>query len=620
MAKRTKKKPSQNRISASKSKPKDFPKKSFFSIFLSNLSLPLLLALTTFIIYWPSLASDFIYDGRFEILEEGFITNFSNLPAVLSLKVLGMNLMLGSRPGSLLYLMLIAAVWGKHPFGYHLCSNLLHAANVALLFIFLLRLAKAEITGLARNGIRRIQLAIAAVTLIFALHPLAVEPVSAINYCSDLLVTFFTLLALLAATAFKPENFRIALLTGAIGTFCAFTAVTCKESGLAVALLLIVYWFLFRRNEAKKPWFWFLGGAMMVTAAFLAARFAFAPTASEPAPTYLGGSFFQVFLIQPQLWIFMMGKLFWPTRLSADYVLENVDGLPTSVALVILVLVVALQVRLASQSRIGAMGVAVYWVGLITVSNFIPLFRILGDRFYYLPLVGVTMQLLALLLMILRWRDGFWAVLAPCLIALLPLTLLTLMREDVFADEFTLWSDTLQVSPLSASAHTNLGKAFLQKGQVDDAMAQFQKAMELVPNYADNHYNFGVALLQKGQLKEAIAQFQKALEIYQGLKALAQFSPSQLAALGLHVTHASPARLKRMASSLQASVVHGVVIVTLSKVAVQRRLLLCAVTARPTLALGDMLIVCVLPSCVQLTPSLDRKPVNEFPDRVTLTQ
>lgn len=87
----------------------------------------------TFLVYWPSLNSDLVYDAREEILQEGFITSLSNLPAVLSLKVLGMHLILGNPPGQLLYMMLIASICGREPFGYHLCNNLLHAANVALL-------------------------------------------------------------------------------------------------------------------------------------------------------------------------------------------------------------------------------------------------------------------------------------------------------------------------------------------------------------------------------------------------------------------------------------------------------------------------------------------------------
>ena len=179
----------------------------------------LLLAVVTFLAYWPSLKSGFVYDARVEIIQEGFITSLSNLPAVLSLKVLGMNLMLGPRPGQLLYLMLNAAIWGKEPFGYHLSSNLLHAANVALLFVLLQRLIATEITGLTRSGVLRGQLAIAVAVSIFALHPIAVESVAEVSYSSSLLVVFFTLLALLAATSFRPEKFRAAMLCRRCGCF-----------------------------------------------------------------------------------------------------------------------------------------------------------------------------------------------------------------------------------------------------------------------------------------------------------------------------------------------------------------------------------------------------------------
>jgi hypothetical protein len=222
--------------------------KTSFQKFVSSAWLPLLLAAVAFLVYLPTLKSDFVYDARVEILEEGFITSLANLPAVLSFKTLGMNLLLEDRPGHLLYMMLIAAVSGKDPWGYHLGSNLLHAANVALLFVLLRRLIAPDMTRLDRDAALKVQWALVAVTLIFALHPIATEPVAAVSYSSDLLMTFFTLLALLAATAFRPGNFRAAILTGSAGTLCCFAAVISKESGIAAALLLIVYWFLFRRR------------------------------------------------------------------------------------------------------------------------------------------------------------------------------------------------------------------------------------------------------------------------------------------------------------------------------------------------------------------------------------
>ena len=71
----------------------------------------------------------------------------------------------------------------------------------------------------------------------------------------------------------------------------------------------------------------------------------------------------------------------------------------------------------------------------------------------------------------------------------------------------------LQIKPDFAEAHYNLGNALLQKGKVDEAIAHFQRALQIKPDYAEAHYNLGNALLQKGNVDEAIAHFQKALQI-----------------------------------------------------------------------------------------------------------
>jgi Tfp pilus assembly protein PilF len=508
MAKRSQKKtaPREEAMAAG-----DKRSKSFAGILLLEHWIALLLGVLAFLVYWPSLSSDFVYDGTLEI-QEGFLASLSNLPDVLSLKVLSMPLILGSRPGSLLYLMLIAAVSGTNPFGYHLCSNLLHAANVALLFILLLRFTNHKI-DLSKGESRKILLATAAVALFFGLHPLAVEPVAAINYCSDLLVTFFTLIALLASTFFNPDNPRSAWLNGILGTLCAFAAVSCKESGVAASVLLIVYWFLFRRHESKGPWLWFLGAAVTVTSCFLAARFLLAPNTGPDVKVHLGESFLQIFLIQSKIWVFMMGKIFLPVGLSADYTLENFSALSIPVALVVLALVVSVQLWLASKSRLGAMGAATYWLGLATVSNFVPLYRIVGDRFYYLPMAGVAMQFLALFLLTTRRHVGFWALLASFSCVIVPMTWLTISREQIFANNVTLWSETVQVSPYSWTAHVSVGTTFALNGKVDEAIAQFQKALELGPGHVDIYSNLGLALFEKGQVDEAIVQYETALKI-----------------------------------------------------------------------------------------------------------
>jgi tetratricopeptide (TPR) repeat protein len=65
----------------------------------------------------------------------------------------------------------------------------------------------------------------------------------------------------------------------------------------------------------------------------------------------------------------------------------------------------------------------------------------------------------------------------------------------------------------AATFATNSGKRLLGVGDVDGAISQFRSAISSQPNYAAAHYQLGLALTQKGQKEEAKAEFQKAAEI-----------------------------------------------------------------------------------------------------------
>ena len=460
--------------------------------------LPVFLAAAAFCLYAPSLWSDFVYDARIEILSEGFITSLANLPAVLTLKVVGSPLMLGDRPGHLLYLMLLAAVGGRSPWIYHLASNLLHAANVALLFVFLRRLVLVEWPEAAARHATRFVLG--TTTLIFAVHPLVVEAVAAVNYSSDLLVTLFTFVALLAAIHFP----RDALITGVIMAACAFAAVTCKESGLAVAGGLGAYWFLYRRGEPAGPWLVVLGAASAVTLLFFALLFTSSAIPRLPHPD---GNLGAVFLFQPRLWALMFLKMIWPAGLSADYTLEN--AVPLAAAWPVVLLVIAAQAWLAMRSRLGALGMALFWLGLVTVSNFVPLHRIAADRFYYLPLAGVTMELTAVLMSI-RSILLFRTALGALFVAIAAFFPLNLARQLVFATDFSLWTDTLRVSPQSYLAHNNLAESLVRMHRLDEAIVEARRSIELEPGFAIAHNNLGWALALEDHVADAIPEFARA--------------------------------------------------------------------------------------------------------------
>jgi len=62
-----------------------------------------------------------------------------------------------------------------------------------------------------------------------------------------------------------------------------------------------------------------------------------------------------------------------------------------------------------------------------------------------------------------------------------------------------------------ADAQMKHGQSLVEKGRLDEAVAQFQKTAEAYPAYAPAWVNLGTARYQKKQLDEAIAAFQKAI-------------------------------------------------------------------------------------------------------------
>lgn len=71
----------------------------------------------------------------------------------------------------------------------------------------------------------------------------------------------------------------------------------------------------------------------------------------------------------------------------------------------------------------------------------------------------------------------------------------------------------LENDPELAGAHNNLGILFKQKDQGEQALNHYRKAVELVPASAEIYYNLGILLREMGRFQEAEKSYLDALRI-----------------------------------------------------------------------------------------------------------
>ena len=462
--------------------------------------LGLLLAMVTIVAYLPALRGGFIWD------DDAYVTHNAMLTAPGGLSQIWFSAHRQSQYFPLTYttLRLERALWGLNPQGYHAVNVLLHSINALLLWVLLRRLA-APGAWLA--------------AAIFALHPVQVESVAWITELKNVQSTLFYLLALLAWVKFaeKPAVPRwsfywLALLFHAFALFSKTTACT-----LPAAMWLVLWWrreaIGWRRILQVLP-FLLLGVAMGLVSVWWEEHLGnYVPEAG----VHFG--FVEKGLIATRAVWFYAAKVFWPVNLTFSYPRWEINTrAPLQYLGLVGCMVVALLLwrRRHTLSRGVTAGVVFFVAALSPLLGFIPLYTFrysfVADHYQYLACAGLIVPFAALLSNRMM-SERLGRVFCRCLPGglLLVLGVLTWKQSLIYADEETLWQDTLAKNPACWLAHNNLGVAFDKKGQTDEAIRQFQEALRLKTDNADAHYDLGNALGKKGQIDEAIREFQEAL-------------------------------------------------------------------------------------------------------------
>ncbi|MGB8889153.1 MAG: tetratricopeptide repeat protein [Candidatus Korobacteraceae bacterium] len=232
-------------------------------------------------------------------------------------------------------------------------------------------------------------------------------------------------------------------------------------------------------------------------------------------------------------YVLYIGKAIWPAHLAAfyPYPAGSLTRLQILASALFLLLVTALVLfnRRRRYLLVGwfwFLGTLVPMIGAVQVGD-----QGMADRYAYLPFVGLFIMIcwgLADLLpkpVVQAESLGSGAVerrsvsrigLAIASMAVLvALAAVTHRQIGYWRDDVTLWSHAAQVTTGNYQAETYLGQALLRRENPDAAVPHFQTAIAMYPAGPTAYLFLGYAEQQRGNLREAIAQYQKALDVTQ---------------------------------------------------------------------------------------------------------
>jgi Tfp pilus assembly protein PilF len=327
---------------------------------------------------------------------------------------------------------------------------------------------------------------------------------------------------------------------------CGLLGFVTKEITAVLPLFILLYeWFFFQ--NLSRSWLW---RNLFVIAVML---FVFVGIAYLYTGPYLFGSLLELrlpeydnrwftlgerLLTEPRVVLFYLGLLAFPapSRLNLDhdfplsYSLWNPPE--TFFAITVLFALLAGALWLARRERLLAFCILWYLGHLVIESSVIGL-EIIYEHRTYLPSIGFF--LLAVVLAF-RMRMPRWAVTAGFCALAMVWSFWTIERNAVWSNPVMFWSDAVAKSPGLARPYYSLAQAYINRGDLDAALPQLDKAIQVYDEYKETRptaahpkhlttYDWvqalsysqrGSILTVRGELEEAKNDFNRAIRMAPG--------------------------------------------------------------------------------------------------------
>jgi protein O-mannosyl-transferase len=506
----------------------------------------LLLALITLLVYLPAARDGFVnYDDQDYVTENSVVQKGLTWTGIKW--AFTTSHASNWHPLTWLSHMADCELFGLNPGAHHLISVLFHTANAVLLLLLLFRLTGALWPS-------------AFVAALFAWHPLHVESVAWISERKDVLSMFFALLTLLAyVKAVTSDRCQVTRTNPALSRFTFhvsrfywlalfFFVFGLMSKPMLVTLpfvmLLLDYWPLHRLSPGngqpatalrlvleKWPFFLLAAASCAVTFLVQSQRSGDAVASLELIPLHYR---FCNALTSYGLYLL---KMAWPVGLAVFYPLPDrltwllMTATASAVVLVIISCFVWRAGRAHAYLPVGwlwFLGTLVPVIGLVQVGS-----AALADRYTYIPSIGVF---IAVTFGIGGLADRFQfpkkAIAAAAALILAICLILTENQLRCWHDSETLFAHALAVTKNNHVAHVNLGVALEQKGELNEALAEYRAAEQLAPELYHIHNNLGNLLDNLGHPNEALIEYRWAVLLSPGRPSLHNGAGMILAELG----------------------------------------------------------------------------------------
>ena len=481
-----------------------------------------LIALAALAVYANSFQGVFVFDDEGSIKDNPTIHHLGSLRDVLSpppnRETVSGRITVSGRPLLNLSLAVNYAIGGLNPGGYHAVNLAIHIVTALLLFGTLRRtLAGRRLRH--RFAAAATPLAL-AITLLRTVHPLQTEAVTYVVQRAESQMAMFYLLVLYCVIRGAEKPF----LWYALAIAACWLGVATKEIMASAPLVVLLYDRLFLSDSWSEVWRRRWGLYLGLATAWGLLAYLVLSSAMLTAPVVRGVMMtpWSYACTEPGVILHYLRLAFWPHPLCLDYRWpvarhwsQIVPGLLVVGAIAAATLWGLWQCK--PWTLLGA------WFLLIGAHVEYPPFGRPGLRAPHVFAPGgrgdgrragrLRSRPVALNRGTIRPRCLCLAGGSMVIAVSVALGVVAAVRNADYHSELSIWQDAILTASGNDRAHYNLGNVMVHAGMKDQAISEYERALQINPNYAEAHNNLGLVLIREGTLERAIAHCRKALDI-----------------------------------------------------------------------------------------------------------